>query len=69
MAASGYDPIVLHRPKIVVFGDSLTERGSQLGGWCVQMQHDYTRKVGHALCVTLSPFKPHLVRLAHDAKP
>ncbi len=35
---------VVHRPKLVLFGDSLTERGFEAGGWASSLAYLYTRK-------------------------
>jgi len=36
---------VLQRPKFILFGDSLTERGFAPGGWAARLAHHFYRKV------------------------
>lgn len=36
---------VLQRPKIVLFGDSLTERSFDTSGWGTVLQSNYSRRV------------------------
>lgn len=36
---------ILQRPKIVLFGDSLTERGFDTSGWGTIVQSNYSRRV------------------------
>lgn len=44
---------LLQRPKIVLFGDSLTERSFDTGGWGAVVQSKYTRRVStHANPIT-----------------
>ncbi len=52
--ATSETQIVLHRPKIVIFGDSLTERSFDQGGWGAALQHNYSRKVSSAADVASS---------------
>jgi hypothetical protein len=45
-AAVGDIEIALHRPKVILFGDSITERSFDAGGWGAALAHNYSRKVG-----------------------
>ncbi len=43
------------RPRIVLFGDSLTERGFEVpGGWASALAQNYTRRVGGLLKVVVA---------------
>lgn len=52
-------PFVWRRPKVVLFGDSLTERGFGPGGWASALAHTFMRKVRGArargVCVCVRP--------------
>ena len=37
--------VILERPVWVLFGDSLTERSFDLGGWGSSIQHRYYRRI------------------------
>lgn len=45
MAMADPSAWVLHRPKLILFGDSLTERAMSMGGWGASLAHTYMRKV------------------------
>jgi hypothetical protein len=46
--SSGDVEVVVHRPKVILFGDSLTERSFDAGGWGAALAHNYSRKVRRA---------------------
>jgi hypothetical protein len=49
MTLASNGSFILQRPRIVLFGDSLTERGFEAGGWAASLAHYYGRRVSLSL--------------------